>query len=117
MKTYRVDEIPLNFNFDFTSMELDAYELSKIEEVGAEVVFYWYAYGHYEGAGQIIFKIGNKWYLYDASHCSCYGPTDHIEESIEEGYASLDEILTHCSNAYKEEIMPLIRLAKEKGYK
>lgn len=38
-----------------------------------EVLLAAYCTGSYEGYGAILFKRGDDLYLWDASHCSCYG--------------------------------------------
>ncbi len=114
MKVYRLKGTPLDFNYS-ESCELEDDELKTIEELGADVVFYWYSYGSYEGSGQILFRINKKWYLHDAGHCSCYGPTDDIE--LTSPYDSPDDILKNCSEEYQKEIEPLIELAKSEHYK
>ena len=115
MKVYRIKKIPEIYSPYFESAEFDEYDLSELEKLGADVVFYWYAKGYYEGSGQILFLLDGKWYLHDAGHCSCFGPTDNI--NLREYYNNLEELLKHCSDEYKEQILPLIELAKKKGYK
>ncbi|NOY60282.1 MAG: hypothetical protein GXO75_15335 [Calditrichaeota bacterium] len=117
MKVYFLDKLPLKYPGEYESMEFEDYELKRLEDVGAEAVFYWYGAGSYLGAGQILYRRKDgKWYLHDAGHCSCYGPTDEVYEDKPIGN-TLDEVLQKCSDELKREVEPLVKLAKSKHYK
>lgn len=59
---------------------------SKVFKVGRDEislcgqVFDWAVYdyesGFYDGQGEVITKIGDKYYQKSLGHCSCYGPED-----------------------------------------
>ena len=48
----RLKKIPANEYGD--SGELDKYDTEKIESHGFDLVLYWYAYGSYEGSGEML---------------------------------------------------------------
>ena len=49
------------------------------DEIDVDELWYNYEYGDYEGSGLMIARIGDKYDLYDMSHCSCYGPLYHFK--------------------------------------
>jgi hypothetical protein len=59
--------------------ELSDYDFEYLEKQGVEEIWYWYAYGSYEGLGQILMRSGDLYDIHDAGHCSCYGPTERAE--------------------------------------
>jgi hypothetical protein len=96
--------------------ELGESELSELNNHRAEVAFYWYGSGSYEGSGELIFLREGKWHLCDLGHCSCYGPEERIRDYVGEGYSNFDDLLKACTNEYKKQVNPLIDLIKSKGY-
>ncbi len=64
------------------SDSLSEYELEYIEKLGAEWLVYYYEYGNYDGSGFAVWKVGKKLYYHDMGHCSCYGPTDEMENRM-----------------------------------
>jgi len=97
--------------------EFEGYQIDDIRKTGADVVFYWYNKGAYDGCGQVLFRAHGKWFVHDAGHCSCYGPTDALHAEPETGFESLDAVLHRCSDEYGNYLAPLIALARKKGYK
>lgn len=89
--------------------EYEEDELRKI--AGFECAYYWYWAGVYEGGGELLLKVNDKWYLHDMSHCSCFGPLSHLH--IITGYKDFDDLREHCSEAVLEEIDVLLRAAEK----
>lgn len=80
----RVVEIPERCWLDhyYESNELEDYELRPIEDFDFDVAWYWYAHSSYCGTGRMLFCIDGKFFLYDMSHCSCYGPLFHLQDGV-----------------------------------
>jgi len=114
MKIFKIDKMPVENSYEEIS-EFSQYDLEDVYKTNAEAGFYWYASGSYEGSGQLLILKDGKWYLHSCSHCSCYGPVEHLE--LTKPMSSLDEIKSKCSEDLWKEIECLVNLAKEKGYK
>jgi hypothetical protein len=89
---------------------LTDYEMEDINKLNLDNAWYWYASGSYEGDGAILMVKDGKWNWGDMGHCSCYGPTEHLE--FKPSYESLDDLLSHCSDSAKEDLAPLVEAAK-----
>jgi hypothetical protein len=113
----RSDNLPENYHTYFDISELQEYEIETLEKIGAEVVFYWYGQGSYEGAGHMIARDKNGWHVFDLSHCSCYGPVENISFGGEPTSKTLKGIEEKCSDDLYKDIKELVRLAKENGYR
>jgi hypothetical protein len=50
--------------------ELSDSNLKDIENLGVDEIWYWYAYGDYEGSGEILMRKGDRWDVDSLSHCS-----------------------------------------------
>ena len=87
-------------------------DLKKID--GFKQAFYWYWSGTYEGAGQLLVQIKDKWYLNDLSHCSCYGPLSHM--SLITGYKDMNDMKAHLTDAYLDEVEVLIKAVEDKNH-
>ena len=96
--------------------ELSDYELEELEKrLDLDEVWYWYASGSYEGMGEILMRKGDLYDIHDASHCSCYGPTEHADfngvplEKLTEGFTEerwnevkcLIDLATKSKKSYK----------------
>ena len=92
------------------------YELNGLRDYGVEVVAYNYTSMPYEGQGPLIFRHNKLWKYHDMGHCSCYGPTDHIEYS-QKGYKTLSELKEFMSSELDESCLALFKLLKSKRYK
>ena len=103
MEIVRVSSPNLYLGFDRDDAELDEYELEKIPEE-VEWIKYWYAQGSYDGSGMMILKTKDGYYLYDMSHCSCYGPLDHLE--LTRSYDTIEDLINNCSEEL-EDLLPL----------
>jgi len=89
--------------------EFSEYSIQNIKAFGADLAIYWYEYEGYEGSGYILMKKGLKWYINDCSHCSCYGPTEHINDAT--SYNSIEELKKETFFGYRSEhIATLINL-------
>lgn len=93
--SHNLDKFPNGQNSDYyygELSELSEYELQDLEEKGIDEVWYWYATAPYEGIGQLLLRKGDLYDFHDAGHCSCYGPTEHVEfrgvpfEQLTEGF-------------------------------
>jgi hypothetical protein len=61
---------------DWTPCRLYDSDIDNLIRLGVEEIWYWYQSGSYEGSGQLLMRIGNKYALEDLGHCSCNGPTE-----------------------------------------
>lgn len=114
MKTYNYNKFPKNYTYRYGEISsLEDYEISKLKEMGISKIYYWYASGDYEGSGNLLCKKGKLWYLHDMSHCSCYGPLEHLDLSSNKGYSSLKKIKSKCTKELFEQIEPLFNKAKK----
>jgi hypothetical protein len=111
MKIFRQEALPEGYcNGHYDSCEMSEYNFQKLRDMQVEEVRYWYATGSYCGIGEMLIRKNGKWYHHNMSHCSCYGPTEHLEYTIFDAstaYDNLCDILTNCS---KDEIKNLISL-------
>lgn len=115
---YRLDTIKVEYSDEYTPEDIDSEVFNVLEEIKADAGFYWYCRAPYCGDGELIYLKDDKWYLYSMSHCSCYGPTEHLTDGRSElkSYDSFQELLAACTDDYKTHINPLIQLIKDKGY-
>lgn len=95
---------PANYlEYDRDDTELDVYDLKNIPKE-VEWIRYWYAQGSYDGSGMMILKTKDGFYLHDMSHCSCYGPLEHLE--LTRPYSTIEDLINNCS----EELEDLLQL-------
>lgn len=114
-KLFRLDEVPEGFHYNYGTTS-EAYNLQqRVDELEVEAAFYWYISGSYEGTGEVIMLKDKAWYLCSLSHCSCYGPTEHVNLDGA-AYHNFEELLSACTNEYKKLVNPLIQLIKDHGY-
>lgn len=78
---------------------------SDLENIAADEIWYWYSTAWYEGSGHLIARVGDRYFHHDMSHCSCFGPLDHVDNSPE----PLDELKAGWKNnpSYWKEVEPL----------
>ena len=93
MEIIRVNK-PENYRYGGEDEELSAWDL---EAIPKEVILikYWYTAETYEGSGIMILQTADGYYLHDMSHCSCFGPTEHLE--LTRCYKSIEEMIENCS--------------------
>lgn len=108
MKLLRHEHLPSGYN-RMTPEAFTEYDEERLRESGADLVAYWYGSGSYEGTGHIIARKAGRWYQHDCSHCSCYGPTCHIDFNGS-GDESLDSLLASCSQELRGYLEPLAAL-------
>lgn len=85
------------------------YELKQIGLETYEWLVHWYDGGCYEGSGEAVgYKDGNL-YIYNLSHCSCYGPLEGSPTivSVEKYKAELDDVLGACQ--FRKEVAEKIQ--------
>lgn len=107
----RLEQLPERFSgvYSYTSEPLSSYDVDKLESFGFQEVRYYYGVGYYEGGGFALLNHNGRWFKHDMGHCSCYGPTDHLELSGN-GFATLDEMKASCTPEALSEIAPLLDL-------
>jgi hypothetical protein len=86
MKIYNIEE----------SEELEDYEIKDIEKLGADWCVYYYKSGDYEGSGFAVWRKDGKFYYHDMGHCSCYGPTEEMDNVG--GFEKLEDIKKFANN-------------------
>lgn len=89
---------------------LDDFYAKELDERGIDEAWYWYVAGSYEGSGQIIFRRGGKWGQHDMGHCSCYGPTCHLDTGDLKD--SLDDLESSMSSDLRKECATVIAAAR-----
>lgn len=109
LKVLDLGRMPVENGYEEIS-SLSIWDLHVLEDKGVDLAAYWYATGSYEGSGQLIARVDGRWHLHSMSHCSCYGPIEHFE--LRKGYETLEELLSHCSDELKKEVVPLAELIK-----
>jgi hypothetical protein len=57
--------------------ELSNYDIQSIKS--SDYFVYHYESGSYDGSGTGIAKRDGKFYSYNLSHCSCFGPIDGVD--------------------------------------
>lgn len=80
---------------------------------GTDWIVYNYKTGCYEGSGVSIHKKQGKYYQSNLGHCSCYGPTDGIEET--KGYETIQDLIKDCSEELGEQLQPLLDVIKKEN--
>ena len=106
MIVHRIDREPQDRYCSAT--ELEDYELKEVEALGVDELWYWYESCSYEGSGSMLFRIGDKYDMHDAGHCSCYGPTDQIKLNP----VDFDELPSLATEEYLRDFEHLIAAAK-----
>lgn len=109
MRTLKAKYIGYMSKEEQESDDIDFYNLLP----GADWIVYNYQTAPYEGSGVSIHKKDGKYYQSNLGHCSCYGPTENLEEK--EGYDSIESLLKNCSKNLINEIQPLLDVIKAEG--
>lgn len=111
MKVHNYGQFPPDYDYNYGDIGgLSEWDIEKLESLGIDEVWYWYAYGSYEGSGQILMRKGDEWDVHNAGHCSCFGPTDEVAFT---GHESLDALVESLSGEYyRNEVEPLIGMAR-----
>lgn len=112
MKKYK---IPLRSKH-YKDSKLSEFDFEKLPP-DTEVIIYRYGYGDYEGHGYALIKNPRGWIEHNLGHCSCYGPTEELDESSIQHYPTI-ALLEQAGQTeeHKEEYRRLIKKAKELGY-
>ena len=66
------------YDYDYRDAELISHDIDYLLDLGIEEIWYWYQSAPYEGAGEILMRIGNVYALDDLGHCSCNRPTELV---------------------------------------
>lgn len=81
----------------------------QMDEKEPDVIFAAYSYENYSGTSVVLFKVDDKYYLNDGSHCSCYGLEGQWNP---EEYNSLDLLKKcvdkHSDYGYYEQIKEIV---------
>ncbi len=72
---------------------LSEYDIRDLKDF--DRVYYWYESWSYEWSWYMIGIKNGKWYWKDMWHCSCYGPTEGIENATP--YNSFEECLANAT--------------------
>ncbi len=91
----------------FTSWEDVVNSFSKDVPEPDEVLFAKYTYEDYSGFASVLYPKGNKYYLNECSHCSCYGLEGQWNPEEYETKEVLLAALTKASAwyTYKDEML------------
>ncbi|MDD5651087.1 MAG: hypothetical protein PHF86_11835 [Candidatus Nanoarchaeia archaeon] len=114
-----LDHIPnsLNNYGGYTISKLNNYDIEKLNAYNITTAFYWYATAPYEGSGAMIALKDDGWYVFNLSHCSCYGPTEHINFNGNAVSKSLTGLKKKSTEEFYKEIKELVDLARIFGYR
>ena len=104
-------ERPRDLIFDedeWSVSELYDTDIANLIRLGIEEIWYWYQTGSYEGAGQLLMRIGNEYALHDFGHCSCNGPTEFAVFTAF-SFEDLENLRTEGLKAYTNELFEAAR--------
>lgn len=118
MEVFKYNAFPPGHDNRYESIdELSEFDLDKLRAKDVKKVWYWYAYGSYEGSGKMLMCKGQMWYTHDLNHCSCYGPIEEDDLTFNDGWKTLAALeKSHTKEAF-EDIAPLVEMARKAGYK
>lgn len=85
---------------------------SDIDSLHCEWFIYSYECESYEGSGFAVWRKGNEFFYDTLSHCSCYGPLEHLH-SIGYTFTELEKIASNSD--YISHSMNVIRYIKQNG--
>lgn len=106
MIIHRQEELPKGYGY-YVSEPLSQWDFDYIKNLELDEIWYWYGGGGYEGSGQILMRKGELYDLHDCGHCSCYGPTEHIEFKGK----PLNDLVKSLSEHYFKEVEQLLKMA------
>jgi len=107
MKIIHVPIVPFQFSH-CTPSALSEFEIESLKPYGFDLFAYWYVEGDYDGSGNAIIRQGDQWFTYDLGHCSCYGPLEHLSNSLGSPRSSLEELFDSCTPDLRRYIRPLM---------
>jgi hypothetical protein len=111
MQVHDYGKLPEGYDYPYGDVDsLSEWDMERLQELGIDEAWYWYATAPYEGSGQILMRKGDKYDVHDMGHCSCYGPMENAH--FNGVYSSLDEIQQKCSAEAYKEIAPLVNMAR-----
>ena len=100
MKINNLKSYPNNYGYNYGELgELSSYELDYLNQFELDEIWYYYAYGSYEGYGMILMKKGDLYDAFSLGHCSCYGPLDSVNFS---GKSLEDLKLSYSAEGFNE---------------
>jgi hypothetical protein len=110
MKINNLKAFPENYGYRYGELgELSNWEIDNLNHFGFDEIWYYYAYGSYEGNGMMLMKKGNLYDAHNMGHCSCYGPLENINfsgKSLEDLKASYSaEGFKEWSNLYEAALL------------
>ena len=113
MKVNKCHKPELGFE-DYEDREFNKWDLEHVP-TKVQSMWYWYGYGCYEGSGHIIaVDEDGLWHHHDCSHCSCYGPLERIDFSIDG--KPLIEMYESFSSGLLAELQPITEELNKAGY-
>lgn len=92
--------------------EFSEYETKDLANFVFNLFVYSYETGAYEGNGFAAWTAnGKEWYYHELGHCSCNGPTDHINQSAKTSVTleQLEEIVNKGYDDYGKEVVAYIK--------
>ena len=95
--------------------ELSDYDFKPLEDMGFDVVAYWYSAGCYEGSGELVGRRNGLWCHLDLGHCSCYGPVESLHR-LSSGEKSLADLEKRMTVELQNDVLPLIELLVKEGH-
>jgi hypothetical protein len=104
----KIHYVPHHVSIYNNEEELGKMDKDCINELNIDEAWYWYAVSEYEGDGYLLMRKGCLWAIHDMSHCSCFGPTDRIEELA---WMEKDKLAEKYSEEMLRGIKPLIDVA------
>lgn len=102
MKVNNIGKMPDNYDRYFSIAVLDEYDFKNLPQ-GLDEIWYWYAIGSYEGAGELLMRKGDLYDTRSLGHCSCYGPLDGATFNGK----PLHSVKSHMSAEYAKEYVDI----------
>lgn len=102
------------FHEDFENIEhlKKEFNITDADLKGIEILYAAYRTGCYDGQSIVLFKEGDKLFIVDASHCSCYGLEDQWQP-VETNEAALKKEIEAKSNYHFDEFDTFINFCNE----
>jgi len=105
-------KVPYQYS-DYDMCGFYEWDMEQFAKLGAEKVVYYYGTGDYCGGGEAMIRRNNKWYRANFSHCSCYGPTEHLDSELMAKPFNLNRITPEL----RSELKPILDYMKRYGIK
>lgn len=102
------------FHEDFSNIDhlKKEFDITDDDLEGVEILYAVYRIGSYEGQSLVLFKKDDKFFIVDASHCSCYG-LESQWHPIETDQKTLKKEIDAKSTYYFTEFQSFIQFCKQ----